>query len=98
MKRKTKKAAVKKMNKSNAKVTPLSMKLVKELMAEKEFKNKNHVLEAAISFFYIWKKLPDEFKKLNDLKNNEQMINSHLEQIAKVTSDVLLKLPIKDKK
>lgn len=82
----------------NLKITPLSNKLLKELKATKEFKNHNQLIESAISFFYIWKKLPDEFRKLNEIKNNEPPTNSHLEQIEKVTSEVLLRLPIKEKK
>ncbi len=98
MKKKAKGAAAKKAKKNVATITPLSKKLVLELKKDKEFKNKNQVIEAAISFFYIWKKLPDEFRKLNEMKNNELQLNSQLEQIEKVTSEVLLKLPIKDKK
>lgn len=80
------------------KITPMSNKLLKELKATKEFKNHNQLIESAISFFYIWKKLPDEFRKLNEQKNNESALHSQLEHIEKVTSEVLLRLPIRNKR
>lgn len=82
----------------NLKIMPLSKKLLKELKATKEFKNNNQIIESAISFFYIWKKLPDEFRKLNEQKNNETGLHSQLDHIEKVTSEVLLKLPMKNRR
>ena len=82
----------------NLKITPLSNKLLKELKATKEFKNHNQLIESAISFFYIWKKLPDEFRKLNEQKNNETGLHSQLEHVEKITSEVLLRLPMRDRK
>lgn len=99
MKKRAKKAVGKKAIELNLRITPLSHKLLRELKGSKEFKNKNQVIEAAISFFYMWQKLPNEFNKLNELKNSELPMNSHLKHVERLTSDVLLKLPLKkDKK
>ena len=73
-----KKAAGKSIIELNLRITPLSEKLLKELKGSKEFKNKNQVIEAAISFFYMWQKLPSEFNKLHELRNNEITANAHL--------------------
>jgi len=83
----------------NLRLTPLSNKLLNELKSSAEFKNKNQVLEVALNFFYMWQKLPNEFRKLNELKSNELPMHSKLEHIERLTSEVLLKLPVKkDKK